>query len=45
MARTSLGPRKCVRGMGSSSHRGLIMAPVQKADGDHLGKYFLFSLQ
>ena len=26
MTRTSLGPWKCVRDMGSSSHRGLIMA-------------------
>ena len=28
MARTSLGPWKFVRDMGSSSHLGLIMAPV-----------------
>ena len=38
MARTSLGPWKFVRDMGSSSHWGLIMAPSQEANGDNLGK-------
>ena len=45
MARTSLGPWKFVRDMGSSSHWGLIMAPVQEANSDNLGKYFQFSTQ
>ena len=30
IAQTSLGPWKFIRDMGSSSHRGLIMAPVKK---------------
>ena len=37
MARTSLGPWKFVRDMGSSSHWGLILAPVQEANSDNLG--------
>ena len=37
MARTSLGPLKFVRDMGSSSHWGLIMAQGQEANGDKLG--------
>ena len=45
MARTSLGPWKFVRDMGSSSHWGLIMAPVQEANSDNLGKSFRFSTQ
>ena len=45
MARTSLGPWKFVRGTGSSSHWGLIMAPVQEANSDNLGKSFWFSTQ
>ena len=40
MARTSLGPQKIARDMGSSSHWGLIMAPVQEANSDNLGKIF-----
>ena len=40
MARTSLGPMKFVRDMGSSSHWGLIMAPVQEANSDNLGEIF-----
>ena len=31
--------------MGSSSHWGLIMAPVQEANSDNLGKCFSFSTQ
>ena len=42
MARTSLGPWKFVRDMGSSSHRGLIMAPIQEANSDNLGYLFDF---
>ena len=45
MARTSLGPWKFVRDMGSSSHWGLIMAQVQEANSDNLGKSFRFSTQ
>ena len=45
MARTSLGPWKFVWDMGSSSHWGLIMAPVQEANSDNLGKSFRFSTQ
>ena len=45
MARTSLGPWKFVRHMGSSSHWVLIMAPVQEANSDNLGKSFRFSTQ
>ena len=40
MARTSLGPWKFVRDMGSSSHWGFIMAPCQVANGDNFGKSF-----
>ena len=39
MARTSLGPWKFIRDMGSSSHWGLIMAPGQEVYGDYLGEY------
>ena len=39
-ARTSLGPWKCVRDMGSSSHWGLIMVPSQKVNVDNLGIFF-----
>ena len=42
MARTSLGPWKFVRGMGTSSHWGLIMAPVQEANGDNSGVFSIF---
>ena len=42
MARTSSGPWKCVRDIGSSSHSGLIMTPVQEANNDNLGKSFQF---
>ena len=45
MARTSLGPWKFVRNMGSSSDWGLIMTPVQEANSDNLGKSFRFSTQ
>ena len=45
MARTSLGPWKFIRNMGSLSHWGLIMAPVQEANSDNLGKSFRFSTQ
>ena len=40
MARTSLGPWKFVRDMGSSSHWRLIMAQDQEANGDKLGNFF-----
>ena len=41
MARTSLGPLKFVRDMGSSSHRGLIMTPGgQEENVDSLGIFF-----
>ena len=42
MARTSLGPWKFVRDMGSSSHWGFIMAPCQVANGHgvNFGKSF-----
>ena len=40
MARTSLGPWKFVRDMGSSSHWGLIMAQGQEANGDKLEIFF-----
>ena len=43
MARTSFGPWKFVRDMGSSSHWGLIMTPVQEAKSDNLG-FFFFSI-
>ena len=44
MARTSLGPWKFVRDMDSDSsrHLELIMAPVQEANTDDLGKLFDF---
>ena len=42
MARTSMGPLKFVRDMGSSSHGVLIMAPDQEANNENLGKYFIF---
>ena len=45
MSRTSLDPWKFVRDMGSSSHWGLIMAPVQEANSDNLRKSFRFSTQ
>ena len=45
MAQTSLGPWKFVRNMGSSSHCGLVMAPVQEVNSDNLGKSFRFSAQ
>ena len=38
MARTSLGPWKFIRDMGSSNHCGLIMTQGQKANGDNLGR-------
>ena len=42
MARTSLGPWKFVRDMGSSSHWGLIMEPVQEANSNNLGIFSIF---
>ena len=42
MARTSLGPQKIVRDMGSSSHWGLIMVPGQEANSNNLGIYLNF---
>ena len=45
VVRTSLGPWKFIREMGSSNHRGLVMAPCQEANGDNLGKSFLSSIQ
>ena len=45
MARTSFGPWKFVRDMGSASHRRLIMASGQEANGDNLGKSFRSSTQ
>ena len=45
MARTSLGPWKFDQDMGSSSYRGLIMAPGLAANSGNLGKYFRFSTQ
>ena len=42
MARTSLGPWKFVRDIGSSSHLGLIMAQGQEANGDKLSCFFFF---
>ena len=45
VAWTSLGPWKLVWDIGSSSHWGLIMAPVQEANSDNLGKSFWFSTQ
>ena len=38
--RTSLGLRKFIREMGSSSQWDLIMAPGQEANGDNLYKSF-----
>ena len=40
MARTSLGPYKIVRDMGSSSHWGLIMVPGQEVNSDNLRNFF-----
>ena len=45
MARTSSGPWKFVRDMGSSSHWGLIMAPVQEANRDNLGIFSYFVME
>ena len=45
MARTSSGPWTFVRDMGSSSHWGLIITPVQEANSDNLGTSFRFSTQ
>ena len=42
MARTSLGPWKFVRDMGSSSHYGLIITPGQEAKNDSLGIFLFF---
>ena len=42
MARTSLGPQKIVRDMGSSSHWGLIMVLGQEANSDNLGIFLIF---
>ena len=39
------GTFKFVRDMGSSSHRGLTMAPGQEANGDDLVNAFQFSTQ
>ena len=39
------GTMELVRGMGSSSHCGLIMAQGQEANGDNLGKSFRPSTQ
>ena len=40
VARTSLEPLKFIRDKGSSSHRGLIMAPGQEANADNSGNSF-----
>ena len=40
MARTSLGPWKFVRDMGSSSHFGLTMTPGQEANHGNSGIFF-----
>ena len=40
MAQTSFGPWKFVRDMGSASHRRLIMASDQEANGDNLWNFF-----
>ena len=40
IAGTSLGPWKCVRDIGSSSHWELIMASGQESNCDNLGKSF-----
>ena len=40
MAQTSLGPWKFIQNMGSLTHRGLIMASGQEANGDNLRKSF-----
>ena len=40
MARTTLGPQKTVRDMGSSSQWGLIIVPGQEAKIDNLGNFF-----
>ena len=45
MARTSFGPWTFIRGMGSSSHWELNMAPGQEANGDNLGKSFWYFIQ
>ena len=45
MARTSMGPQKIVRDMGSSSHWGIIMVPGQEGNSDNLGILFLFPSQ
>ena len=42
MDRTSLGPQKIFRVMGSSSHWGLITVPGQEANSDNLDNYFVF---
>ena len=41
MARTSLGPWKFIRYLGSSSHWGLIMVSGQEANGDNFKEVFL----
>ena len=42
MARTSLGPKKIDRDMGSSSYWELIMVPGQEANSDNLGIFLDF---
>ena len=42
MARTSLGPWKFVRDIGSSGHWGWIMTQGQEANGNKLGVFFIF---
>ena len=40
VVQTSLGPWKFIQEMGTSNHRGLIMAPCQEANSDNLGSLF-----
>ena len=44
IAWTSLGLWKLVGDMGSSSNWGLIMVPVQEANGDNLGVFWIFCI-
>ena len=45
VTRTSVGPQKFVLDMASSSHSGLIIAPVQESKGDSSGMSFRFSIK
>ena len=44
-ARTSFGPWKFVRDIGSSSHWGLIIVSGQEANEDNPGTYFRSSIK